>query len=288
MAYEQLLAEGFAVGRAGSGTYVSRAVERRSRITVQDSARVTLSRFGVAASRAARSIHVPSQAARPRRYDFAFGISDIETFPFQAWRRILTRCARQTRVAQLDYALAAGSVALRSAICSHLRRSRAVVCDPEQVIIVNGSQQALDLIARVFIEPGDKVAIEDPSYQGTREVLRAAGAHLVPVSVDRDGVDPDRLPARVRMAFVTPSHQFPTGAILPMERRFTLLTWAKRARALIVEDDYDGEFYYEGQPIESLQGLDSEGRVIYVGTFSRTIFSALRIGYLIAPKPLVE
>jgi GntR family transcriptional regulator / MocR family aminotransferase len=288
MAYEQLLAEGFAVGRAGSGTYVSRAVERRREITVQNSARVPLSRFGVAASRAASAIHVPSQAPRPRSYDFAFGISDIEIFPFQAWRRILQRCARQTRVAQLDYAPAAGSLALRRAICSHLRRSRAVVCDPEQVIIVNGSQQALDLIARVFIEPGDKVAIEDPSYQGTREVLRVAGAHLVPVSVDRDGVDPDRLPARIRLVFVTPSHQFPTGAILPMTRRFTLLAWAKRARALIVEDDYDGEFYYEGQPIESLQGLDSEGRVIYIGTFSRTIFSALRVGYLIAPKALIE
>jgi len=288
MAYEQLLAEGFAIGRAGSGTYVSKAVERRRKTAVQDSAKIALSRFGVAACGAARTIHVPSQASRPHNYDFAFGVSDIELFPFEAWRRILQRCARQTRVAQLDYAPAAGSLALRSAICSHLRRSRAVVCDPEQVIIVNGSQQALDLIARVFIEPGDKVAIEDPSYQGTREVLRAAGAHLVPVSVDRDGVDPNRLPARVRLVFVTPSHQFPTGAILPMERRFTLLAWAKRARALIVEDDYDGEFYYEGQPIESLQGLDSEGRVIYVGTFSRTIFSALRIGYLIAPKALVE
>jgi len=288
MAYEQLLAEGFAVGRAGSGTYVSKAVERRRKITVQDSVKVHLSRFGVAASRAASAIHLPSQAPRPHSYDFAFGISDIEIFPFEAWRRMLQRCARQTRVAQLDYAPAAGSLALRSAICSHLRRSRAVVCDPEQVIIVNGSQQALDLIARVFIEPEDKVAIEDPSYQGTREVLRVAGARLVPIMVDKDGVDPERLPERARLVFVTPSHQFPTGAILPMERRFTLLTWAKRTRALIVEDDYDGEFYYEGQPIESLQGLDSEGRVIYVGTFSRTIFSALRVGYLIAPKALVE
>jgi GntR family transcriptional regulator / MocR family aminotransferase len=288
MAYEQLLAEGFAVGRAGSGTYVSGAVEQPKKVSAHDSANVTLSRFGSAASRAARTIHLPSQAPRPRRYDFAFGISDVEIFPFQAWRRILTRRVRQIRVAQLDYARAGGSTARRDAICSHLRRSRAVVCDPEQVIIVNGSQQALDLIARVFLEPGDRVAIEDPSYQGTREVLRAAGARLIPVSVDGDGIDPHRLPARVRLAFVTPSHQFPTGAILPMERRFALLAWAKRARALIVEDDYDGEFYYEGHPIESLQGLDSEGRVIYVGTFSRTIFSALRIGYLIAPKPLVE
>jgi GntR family transcriptional regulator/MocR family aminotransferase len=263
-------------------------VEAPGRITTRRSPKISLSRFGTAASLAAKTIRVPSQAQRPQPYDFAFGISDIEIFPFQAWRRILQRCARQTRVTQLDYATAAGSLTLRNAICSHLRRSRSVVCDPEQVLVVNGSQQALDLIARIFIEPGDTVAIENPSYQGTREVLRVAGAQLVPVSVDRSGLDPARLPSRARLAFVTPSHQFPTGVILPMERRFALLTWAKHTRALIVEDDYDGEFYYEGQPIESLQGLDREGRVIYVGTFSRTIFSALRIGYLIAPKPLVE
>lgn len=288
MAYEQLLAEGFASGRAGSGTYVSKAVEAPGKVAVRRAPQVTLSRFGTAASVAAKTIHLPSQAPRPQPYDFAFGISDIEIFPFQAWRRMLQRCARLTRVTQLDYASAAGSFPLRDAICSHLRRSRAVVCDPEQIIVVNGSQQALDLIARVFIEPGDTVAIENPSYQGTREVLRVAGAHLVPVSVDWNGLNPARLPSRARLAFVTPSHQFPTGAILPMERRFALLAWAKRVRALILEDDYDGEFYYQGQPIESLQGLDREGRVVYVGTFSRTIFSALRIGYLVAPKVLVE
>ena len=169
----------------------------------------------------------------------------------------------------------------------HLRRSRAVICDASQVIVVNGSQQALDLIARVLIERGDAVAVEDPQYQGTREVLRAAGARMMPVPVDRDGLRADALPRQARVAFVTPSHQFPTGAILPLARRLALLDWARRKDAVVVEDDYDGEFRYEGQPLESLQGLDSEGRVIYVGTFSRTIFSALRIGYLIAPKSLV-
>lgn len=287
MAYEQLLAEGFATGRTGSGTYVSKSVAVR-RPAHRRSPKVTLSRFGNAASVASRKIHLPSQAARPHAYDFAFGISDVETFPFQAWRRILLRCARKTRVAQLDYASPGGWFPLREAICTHLRRSRAVVCDPEQVVVVNGSQQALDLIARVFIEPGDTVAVEDPSYQGTREVLRAAGARSVAVPVDGDGLDPARLPSKARLAFVTPSHQFPTGAILTVGRRFALLEWAKRAGALIVEDDYDGEFHYQGQPLESLQGLDRQGRVIYIGTFSRTVFSALRIGYLICPKALVE
>jgi GntR family transcriptional regulator/MocR family aminotransferase len=162
-----------------------------------------------------------------------------------------------------------------------------VVCDPSQVIVVNGSQQALDLIARVLIEDGDRVAIEDPSYQGTREVLRLAGARLLAVRVDREGLNANQLPTTARLAFVTPSHQFPTGAILPIARRMSLLEWARRTNAVIVEDDYDGEFRYGGQPLESLQGLDGEGRVVYIGTFSRTIFSALRIGYLIVPKGLV-
>jgi GntR family transcriptional regulator/MocR family aminotransferase len=152
---------------------------------------------------------------------------------------------------------------------------------------VNGSQQGLDLIARVLLERGDPVAIEDPQYQGMREIFRAAGARLLPVPVDRDGLNPAKLPKDARVVFVTPSHQFPTGAILPLARRLVLLDWARRRDAVVVEDDYDGEFHYEGQPLESLQGLDREGRVIYVGTFSRTIFSALRIGYLIAPKSLV-
>jgi GntR family transcriptional regulator/MocR family aminotransferase len=145
----------------------------------------------------------------------------------------------------------------------------------------------LDLIARVLIERGDRVAVENPCYQGTREVLRHVGARLLPIPVDVDGLDPETLPGNARVAFVTPSHQFPTGAILPLARRLALLDWARRADALVVEDDYDGEFRYEDQPLQSLQGLDGDGRVIYLGTFSRTVFPALRIGYLIVPKSLI-
>jgi GntR family transcriptional regulator/MocR family aminotransferase len=163
-----------------------------------------------------------------------------------------------------------------------------VACDPSQVIVVNGSQQGLDLIVRVLIERGDPVAIEDPQYQGTREVLRVAGAHLRPVPVDGDGIDPVALPKSARAAFVTPSHQFPTGAILSLSRRLALLEWAERTGAVVVEDDYDGEFRYDGQALESLQGLDTQSRVIYMGTFSRTMFPALRIGYLVAPEALVN
>ena len=287
LAYDQLLAEGFTVGRSGSGTYVSADVNVRRSTRAEESAKLSLSRFGSSAAAAWSRMTFAQSSTPSLPYDFVYGRSDLETFPFEMWRRMLLRCARRAPVSELDYGPAAGNVALKEAIATHLLRSRAVICDPSQVLVVNGSQQALDLIARVLIERGDRVAIEDPSYQGTREVLRAAGVRLLPVAVDHDGLDPDRLPASARAAFVTPSHQFPTGAILPLARRLALLDWAKRKSAVIVEDDYDGEFRYEGQPLESLQGLDREGRVIYIGTFSRTVFSSLRIGYLITPRRLV-
>jgi GntR family transcriptional regulator/MocR family aminotransferase len=288
LAYDQLVAEGFAAGHGGSGTYVSAGLGGGRPTKTQASAKLQLSRYGTAAADVASTVDFPGRRSIPLRYDFAYGgRGDVETFPFQMWRRILLRHARTAPVRELDYGTAAGSLALREAIAIHVRRSRAVICDPSQVIIVNGSQQALDLVARVLIERGDPVAIEDPQYQGTREIFRAAGARLQPVPVDRDGLNPAKLPKNARIAFVTPSHQFPTGAILPLARRLALLDWARCKDAVVVEDDYDGEFRYEGQPLESLQGLDTEGRVVYLGTFSRTIFSALRIGYLIAPKSLV-
>ena len=288
-AYDQLLAEGFGEGRRGSGTYITSSVGSGREVSPAKSVPLRVSRFGRTAAAEWSRMNFALQAQRSGSpYDFAYGRSDLESFPFAMWRRILLRCARKTRVAELDYGQAAGSVALREAICAHVRRSRAVVCDASQIVVVNGSQQALDLIARVLMETGDRVACEDPSYQGTWEVLRAAGVHLLPIAVDRDGLNPARLPDEARVVFVTPSHQFPTGVILPLARRLALLKWAKRRNAVVVEDEYDGEFRYEGQPLESLQGLDREGRVIYIGTFSRTVFSALRIGYLIAPKRLVQ
>lgn len=287
-AYDQLLAEGFCVGYGGSGTYVSEGLGPTVRRRQAPAAKLHLSHFGSAAAAIAATVDFPRRRSTPLRYDFAYARSYVEKFPFEMWRRILLRHSRKAPVREFEYGQAAGTQALRDAISTHVRRSRAVVCDASQVIVVNGSQQALDLVARVLLERGDGVAIEDPQYQGAREVFRAAGARLHAVPVDREGLNPDELPPRARLAFVTPSHQFPTGAILPLARRMALLDWARRKNAIIVEDDYDGEFRYEGQPLESLQGLDAEGRVVYVGTFSRTIFSALRIGYLIAPKSLVS
>lgn len=287
LAYDQLLAEGFTEGRSGSGTYVAAGVSVRGHAPTADMARLRLARFGKAAAAAWSKINVPSRRVPVLPFDFAYGRSDVETFPFAMWRRLLLKYARKASAADLDYGPASGDTHLRAAICAHLRRSRAVTCDSEQVIVVNGSQQALDLIARVLFQPGDPVVIEDPSYQGTTEVLRAAATRLIPVAVDEQGLDPGKLPRAARAVFVTPSHQFPTGAILPLSRRLALLDWAKRRDAVVIEDDYDGEFRYDGQMLESLQGLDRNARVIYIGTFSRTVFSALRIGYLVVPKSLV-
>jgi GntR family transcriptional regulator / MocR family aminotransferase len=288
LAYDQLLAEGFVQGRHGSGTYVCKGVTAKTQGSGGKGAKVRVSRFGLSAEAAVSRGPSGGSHSKVMRYDFSYRRPPVERFPFETWQRILTRKSRSAPVRMLDYASPAGSLDLRAAIAAHLRRSRAVQCEASQVIIVNGSQQALDLAARVLLERGDDAVIEDPNYQGARDAFLAAGARLNPVQVDNEGLIPSQLPKRARLAFVTPSHQFPTGTILSLGRRMALLDWAKRTGAVVIEDDYDGEFRYEGRPVESMQGLDRDGRVIYVGTFSRTIFPALRIGYLIAPTTLVK
>ncbi len=286
LAYDHLLAEGFIEGRRGSGTYVSSSLNRGTVGKPKKLSSLQLSRFGAAVADAAHKLDFPNRPPSRLRYDFAFGRSDMSIFPFETWRRISMRHAMKTSTRGVDYGPAAGVPALREAICLHLRRSRAVVCDSSEVIVVSGAQQALDLVTRILVDRGDPVAIEDPQYQGTTQVLRAAGARLVPVPVDREGVNPAKLPNKAKAVFVTPSHQFPTGAILPLDRRLALIEWAERRNAVIIENDYDGEFHYGGRPLESLQGLDTNGRTVYMGTFSRTIFPALRIGYVVVPKSL--
>lgn len=287
LAYDQLLAEGYVSGKPGSGTYVIGALNLRVLHEGRQLSRFRLSKYGRLASAVSSGLIDERQSPKPLRYDFIYGRSNIDLFPFEAWRRMLLRNARKAPIRELDYGAASGAPALQEAIATYLTRARGVVCVPSQVLIVNGSAQALDLIVRVLVEPNDSIAVEDPGYRGIREGLRAARARLQPVPVDRDGIVPEKIPRGTRMVFVTPSHQFPTGAVLPLSRRLALLDWAKRNRAVIVEDDYDGEFRYGGQALESLQGLDREGRVLYLGTFSRTVFPALRIGYLVAPQTLM-
>lgn len=287
-AYDQLTAEGYITGRRGSGTYVAGHLHPAVSPAPQQAAPVRLSQFGAAVTAIVRRGLTPIRDSPNLRYDFAYGKCSLDEFPLATWRRILLRRTRSAPLRSFDYGAAAGNTALREAITDHLRRSRAIHCDVSQVIIVNGSQQALDLTIRLLLNPGDPIAVEDPQYHGMRQVLIAARLRVRPVPVDHEGIDLRQMPRHARLAMVTPSHQFPTGAVLSLQRRLALLAWARRANAVIVEDDYDGEFRYEGEPLEPLQSLDRDGRVLYVGTFSRTMFPALRIGYVVAPRPLVD
>jgi GntR family transcriptional regulator/MocR family aminotransferase len=300
LAYDQLLAEGYTVGQTGSGTYVATALPdvtlslpdaRVRAVGACESTPLHLSAYG---QRVVQNTVLPPPSAvphcQPVHYDLRYGLPDAAAFPHETWRRLLARWARAVSVQELHYGPPEGYAPLRQAIAGYLQRARAVVCEPEQIIVVNGSQQALDLTARVLLDAGDRVLIEEPHYQGARQVFLAAGAQLMTAPIDPEGLVTTELPeaaAAVRLVYVTPSHQFPTGAIMSLARRLALLQWAETAEAYVLEDDYDSEFRYAGRPIEAVQGLDRSGRVIYVGTFSKVLFPALRLGYLVLPPPLV-
>ena len=221
-------------------------------------------------------------------YDFRYGEPDYAGLPLDTWARLLGRRARRLSARRLAYQAPGGATELREALCGYLARARGVVCAPEQIVIVHGSQQAIDLALRLLVDPGDRVVLEEPAYTGFALCAKAAGAALVPVRVDEQGLCTDELAAirAAKLAFVTPSHQYPAGAVMSLPRRLALLAWAARTGAYVLEDDYDGEFRFDGKPIECLQALDREGRVIYVGTASKLLFPALRIGWLVAPEPL--
>lgn len=215
---------------------------------------------------------------------FHLGTPEHRRFPFEIWRRLLGRAYHPRHIGAFDYHSPYGRPRLRTAIAQHVSFARAVACGADDVLVTSGAQQAFDLIARVLVTPGKtKVAVEDPGYPPLRAVLRAAGAQLVPIAVDQEGLCVDRLPADVRVICVTPSHQFPTGVAMSMARRAALLAFARRNGAVIVEDDYDGEFRYGNRPLNALQTLDRDASVLYVGTFSKSLFPALRIGYVVAP-----
>jgi GntR family transcriptional regulator/MocR family aminotransferase len=215
----------------------------------------------------------------------------LDVFPYRLWSRLVVRQARRMPMSSFIYQSSAGYQPLREAIAAHVAVSRQVHCVPEQVMIVPGSQGALDLAARMLIDTGDPVWVEDPGYPGARGAFLGAGAEIVPVPVDQEGlmvsVGIERAPEAV-LVYLTPSHQFPLGVTMSLARRLALLDWAKRANAYILEDDYDSEFRFASRPLATLQGLDEAERVIYIGTFSKVLFPSLRIGYLILPSVLVD
>jgi GntR family transcriptional regulator/MocR family aminotransferase len=298
MAYRHLLIEGYASARMGSGTYVSHEISRAepspSKLGNTWTGASIAPRLSAYATRLATQTLFTQAATGPQaamEYDFRYGVPMTDAFPLNVWARLVAAQARRTSASSLGYGPPEGQAPLREAIAHYLCRSRAAYCDPDQVIVVNGSQQAFDLVARVLINPRDRVVIEEPQYPGAREAFLGVGARLVSVPVDHEGLDVAKLGRAThsaRLVSVTPSHQFPTGAIMSLARRLALLRWAEERAAYVVEDDYESEYRYEHRPVEAIQGLDRAGRVIYIGTFSKVLFPALRLGYLVLPRPLVQ
>lgn len=284
IAYESLVAEGFATSHPGSGTFVSHQLEakRPGSKTRRSTARAVRVR-GVW-----ETIPLPIGFDRVARFDFRTGLPDVSLFPQRAWRRIVARVLRSREMAPGVYENPAGISDLRAAIARHIGISRSVSASPDDVIVANGTQQALDIVARVLLGPGDVVAMEDPGYRPLKELLKALGARVIGVPVDREGLVVEALPAEARVVYVTPSHQFPLGVAMSLSRRRALLAWAERSNAVVVEDDYDSEFRFGGRPLEPLQTLDSTGRVVYVGTFSKTLLPALRLAFMVVPPSLRE
>jgi GntR family transcriptional regulator/MocR family aminotransferase len=291
-AYAQLLAEGYLESRVGAGTVVSSSLPDQLTSSAPTGVRLAASRSGP------RPVAHRSSLLRLEKSPWllgwgAFGVGQVamDQFPLHVWSKLVTRRCRNMDAKSSHYGDQMGSKALRETIASYLRTARSLHCEAEQIMIVSGSQQALEISARVLLDPGSRVWIEEPCYRLARDVFALNGCHLVPVPVDKEGLDVVagiRRCRKARAAFVTPSHQFPLGVTMSAARRFQLLDWAQNTGSWIIEDDYDSEYRYESLPIPSLQGLDANARVIYVGTFSKVLFPSLRLGYLVVPSDLVD
>ena len=287
LAYEQLLAEGYVVSRNRATTSVASALPTSAMPASSRAMPGDPPAVSAYARRLTRLLGAPPARSAGLRYDFRYGEPAVDEFPREIWRRLLAARARRSARDAFGYADPAGYAPLRAALAEYLKRARGVVAEADQIVITSGSQQGFDLAARVLLDPGDVVVVEEPHYPGVTIPFEAAGARLAYTPVDGGGLQTHRLPARARLAYVTPCHQFPSGVIMPLERRLALLAWAARTNSWVIEDDYVSEFRYEGHPLEALQSLDRDGRVIYVGTFSKTLFPALRIAYLVLPRSLV-
>ena len=280
-AYEQLRAEGYIDGRVGSGSFVS-AVKRGPPLSKTTSTIDAPSRYAQRA-RVVRNWDI-ARAHRGLRYNLQYGNPILNPALGNAWARELVRASAYTPLNQFDVH---GSPALRKQTCDYLARRRGIQAAPEDILIVNGTQQAIELIARVLLDEGDRVVLEEPHYFSLYQALVAHGAALYPVGVDDQGLLCHALPSEApRLICVTPSHQFPTGSVMSLSRRLELLDYANRQQCWILEDDYDGEFRYDAHPLAALRSLDQSDRVIYVGTFSKSLFGSLRIGYLVMPAAL--
>jgi GntR family transcriptional regulator / MocR family aminotransferase len=298
-AFEQLRAEGYIEGTVGSGTYVSKVLpdDLLTVASAPAAPRAADARAHARAPRAAsqrrrqlsdwaRRVNVTDYyQPRPVRA-FRANLPALDQFPTALWAQLTARCCRRATANVLIGCGPMGHEPLRQAVADYLNTSRGVNCVPEQVAIVPGLQDAIDLIARLFVNPGDRVCVENPGYPDAATVFATAGARVSPIPVDDEGM---RIPdTKATLAYVTPGHQFPTCVTMSLSRRLALLEWARKSDALIIEDDYDSEFRYAGRPVPALQGLDRDGVVIFAGSFSKVLFSSLRLGYLVVPLDLVD
>lgn len=289
-AFEQLQSEGYVEGSVGSGTYVSTVlpdellkVERRASAR-PDSRRADGRRSTVSSYAKRLPPYTAFDTRRPRA--FRTDLPALDLFPTALWTQLASRRLRRLTTSHLLGSEPLGWLPLRRAISDYLTASRAVKCEPEQIAIVSGVQDALDLAARLILDPGDRVCIEDPGYQSAASVFESVGAKICPVQLDEQGMKVPRS-RDARLAYVTPAHQFPLGMTMTLTRRLELLEWARSTGARIFEDDYDSEYRYSGRPIPSLQGLDAGGQVLFCGTFNKVLFPSLRVAYLVVPPDLV-
>lgn len=288
-AYDQLTAEGYIESAVGSGSYVARGLfaSDRGRRTTRASAVAHLSRRGKELSGAVISASSYQTWARPLSHSSAA----LDLFPVKVWKRLYGEELERLPRSILGYGDPRGYAPLRAAIAEHVGRTRGFAISQDCVIVVSGSQQGLDVLARTLLDPDDLAAVEDPGYLGARAAFRAAGATLRAVPVDDEGINissPAASSRDIRIAYVTPSHQFPLGTTMSAARRLALLAWASARNAWILEDDYDGEYRYAGSPLSALAALDKEQRVVYIGTFSKVLFPAMRLGFMIVPPELAE
>lgn len=292
-AYAQLLAEGYLESRVGAGTVISSSLPELLTSSRPTSANPLPTNHGPRPV-ATRSSVLPLKENFPWMVHLgAFRVGQVAfaQFPHQIWSSLVARHCRSMNACSAHYGNPMGNERLRHAIANYLKIARSVRCEPEQVLVVNGSQQALEITARVLLEPRAPVWIEEPCYRLAQQVFSLNGCKLVPVPVDEEGLDValgiSKCP-KARAAFVSPSHQFPLGVTMSASRRLRLIEWAQSCGAWIIEDDYDSEYRYESQPIASLQGLDPNSRVIYIGTFSKVLFPSLRLGYIVIPRDMVD
>ena len=289
-AFDQLASEGYVEGSVGSGTYVSKVLpERLLNVASHSVAR--------ASSRGKHSPSLSKHGYRAKLFQgyenrstraFRANLPAVDLFPTMLWAKLTQQCLKGISSRNLMGCDALGHFPLRQAVAEYLGKSRGVKCEPQQVAIVTGVQEALDLTARLFLNPGDRACVEDPGYSGARLAFQAYGAKIIAAPLDDEGIAVSTLPARgVRLAYVTPGHQFPMGITMSLTRRLQLLEWAHRSDAVIFEDDYDSEYRYSGRPIPCLQGLDSNGVVLYASSFSKVLFPALRLGYVVVPLNLL-